>query len=269
MTGMWRYWKPIVPALLLGLAGAGLGPAHLAAAQQQKAAPLEIEADDGLEWRRDEQSLVATGNVLVVRGDMELRADTVGARYRPRKDGGGDEVYRVDASGNVRILSDGVRTFSDSAAYDLDQGVFVLSGGNPRLETAELKITANRNLEYWEARQLAVARGGAVAVMGERKLSAEVLSAYISEGDNGEMELKRLEAVGKVRLTTSDVVAIGDEAVYDAVTGIATLCGNVDITRGQNRMRGKCAEVNLNTGVSRLLGGGGRVKGLLQPGEQE
>lgn len=252
--------------MLAMLTGAFVAGPGLAAAQQ-KNAPLEIEADDGIEWRRDEQSLVATGNVLVVRGGTELRADTVGARYRPRKSGKGDEVYRVDASGNVRILSDGVRAFGDSAAYDLDQGVFVLSGGQPRLETGETKITANRNLEYWEAKQLAVARGGAVAVSGARKLSAEVLSAYVGEGEDGELELKRLEAVGKVRLISTDIVALGEEAVYDAVTGIATLCGNVDITRGQNRMRGKCAEVNLNTGVSRLLGGGGRIKGLVQPGE--
>ncbi len=251
-------------ALVAGVfaAGSGLAPQALA---QAKGAPLEIEADGGIEWRRDEQSLVATGNVLVVRGEMEIRADTVGARYRPRKDGDGDEIYRVDATGNVRILSDGARAFGDSAAYDMDQSVFVLSGGKPRLETADLKITANRNLEYWEARQLAVARGGAVAVSGERKLTAEVLSAYVMDGKDGELELKRLEAVGKVRLTSTDIVATGDEAIYDAVTGIVTLCGNVDITRGQNRMRGKCAEVNLNTGVSRLLGGGGRIKGLVQP----
>ena len=263
---MRRFWTLFMLAMPMGVLAAGFGPAPLAAAQQ-KAAPLEIEADDGLEWRRDEQSLVATGNVLVARGGMELRADTVGARYRASKGGDGDEVYRVDASGDVRIVSDGVRAFGDSAAYDLDQGVFVLSGGKPRLETADLKVTANRNLEYWEAKQLAVARGGAVAVSGDRKLSAEVLSAYVKEGEGGKLELQRLEAVGKVRLTSADIVATGDEAVYDAVTGVATLCGNVDITRGQNRMRGKCAEINLNTGVSRLLGGGGRIKGLLQPGE--
>jgi hypothetical protein len=39
----------------------------------------------------------------------------------------------------------------------------------------------------------------------------------------------------------------------------------VEIRRGPSVLKGKCAEVNLNTGVSRLIGGGGSVKGLMQP----
>lgn len=226
--------------------------------------PIEIEADDGLEWRRDLKTLIATGNVLVVRGDLELRAETVSAHYRDRKDGEGNEVYRMDASGAVRIISEGARAFGEKAVYDLDQSVFVLTGGQPRLETQGAMVTANQNLEYWQAKKLAVARGGAVAVTGDRKLAADILSVYVEPGENGQLELRRLEAVGSVVLTTAEDVATGDEAVYDAKSGIATLCGNVEITRGQNRLRGKCAEINLNTGVSRLIGGGGRIQGIVQ-----
>ena len=244
---------------------------HAQTASAQTAAigdgpPLEIEADDGLEWRRDEKSLVATGNVLLVRGDLEIRADTVNARYRDRKTGAGDEVYRVIAAGNVRITSQGTHTYSQNATYDLDQSVFVLTGGHPWLKTADTKVSARQNLEYWQAKQLIVARGGAVAETGDRKLSADILSAFVKPGDNGELELQRLEALGSVQVTSQDSFASGEEAVYDAASGLTTLCGNVEIQRGQSRLSGKCAEINLNTGVSRLLGGGGRIKGLMQPG---
>jgi lipopolysaccharide export system protein LptA len=52
---------------------------------------------------------------------------------------------------------------------------------------------------------------------------------------------------------------------------VATLVGDVKISRGENQLNGGYAEVNLNTGVSRLLGAPpdsdakARVRGLLRP----
>lgn len=227
--------------------------------------PIEITAGDGLEWRRDEKVLVAAGGVVLTRGETKLEADTVSAWYRDNKAGKEQEVYRIDATGSVRITSEGGRGSAQSAAYDLDQGVFVLSGGSPRFESEQLTVTASRNLEYWEVRQLAVARGDAVAESGNRKIRADVISAFVEAGDDDKTELKRVEAIGGVRITTPHDAARGNEAVYDAKTSIATLCGDVEIRRGSNVLRGECAEVNLNTGVSRLIGGGGSVKGLVEP----
>lgn len=227
--------------------------------------PIEITANDGLEWRRAENVLVAAGGVVLTRGTMKLEADSVNAWYREGKDGKGQEVYRIDATGKVRLAADGAKGFGESAAYDLDQGVFVLSGGKPRFEAELLTVTATRNLEYWEVKQLAVARGGAVAENGDRKIHADVISAYVESVSGGKTKLRRVEAIGGVRITTPDDSASGNEAVYDAKTGLATLCGNVEIRRGPNVLKGKCAEVNLNTGVSRLIGGGGGIKGLVQP----
>ena len=227
--------------------------------------PIEITAGDGLEWRRTEKVLVAAGGVVLTRGTMKLEADSVSAWYREGKDGKGQEVYRIDAAGKVRLASDGAKGFGESAAYDLDQGVYVLSGGKPRFEAEQLVVTAAQNLEYWEAKQLAVARGGAVAESGDRKISADVISAYVESADGDKMELSRVEAIGGVLISTPEDSAKGNEAVYDAKSGIATLCGNVEIRRGPSVLKGKCAEVNLNTGVSRLIGGGGGIKGLVKP----
>jgi lipopolysaccharide export system protein LptA len=44
---------------------------------------------------------------------------------------------------------------------------------------------------------------------------------------------------------------------------IARLTGNVKITRGENQMNGKEAEINLKTGVSKMLGG---VDAFIVPG---
>lgn len=250
-----------IAALALLLAGTPWLPVTA----QTPVSPLRIEAEEGLEWRRDEQSLVAQGKVVLTRGSTELRAETVSAHYRDSTNGDGQEVYRVDASGTVRISSDGTQAFGDSAAYDLDQGIFVLTGKTPRLEAVDLTVTATQNLEYWEAKNLAVARGAAVAKSRDRRIAADVISAYVEPSESGKTGLRRVEAFGKVVITTAEDHASGDKAVYDAATGIATLCGDVEIRRGDNRLRGRCAEVDLNSGVSRLIGGGGGIDGLVAP----
>lgn len=227
--------------------------------------PIEISAGEGLEWRRAEKVLVAAGGVVLTRGALKLEARTVNAWYRDAKGGKDQEVYRIDAAGNVLLTSDGAKGFGESAAYDLDQGVFVLSGGNPRFEAEGLTVTASQNLEYWQNKRLAVARGDAVAKSGDREIRADTISAYVTATDDGKTKLNRVEALGGVRITTPEDAASGEQAVYDAASGLATLCGDVEVRRGPSVLKGKCAEVNLNTGVSRLIGGGGSVKGLVQP----
>ena len=62
--------------------------------------------------------------------------------------------------------------------------------------------------------------------------------------------------------------AIGDRAVYVPDSGIARLAGRVRITRGENQLDGTEAEVNMKTGISRLLANsGGRVQGLVIPND--
>ncbi len=238
----------------------------LPALAQQADAPLEITADGGLEWRRDEHTLVADRNVVVTRGAMRLQADAVSAYYRDRKGAKEQEVYRVDATGHVRIVNDGVKAAGDSAAYDLDQAVFVLSG-SPRLEARNMVVTAAQSLEYWDSKHLAVARGKARAESQGRQIEADVLSAYVEPGPDGNMALRRVEAIGGVVISTAEDRATGEQAVYDATTGVATLCGGVTIRRGDNELRGNCAEIDLNTGVSRLIGGGGGVGGIVRPAQ--
>ena len=88
----------------------------------------------------------------------------------------------------------------------------------------------------------------------------------------GETELHRVEAFDKVKVTTPKDTALSQRAVYNAKSGIATLSGDVQIIRDGNRLTGCSAEVNLNTGISRLRtcdmytkGGTNRVQGVVWP----
>src|SRR5262249_19817069 len=67
----------------------------------------------------------------------------------------------------------------DEAVYDTNQAVMVLTGRNLRIESPQSKITARDSLEYYEQKNLAVARGEAVAVQEDKRVRADVLTAHL------------------------------------------------------------------------------------------
>ena len=226
---------------------------------------IEIEAEDGIEWIRDAKTYVARGNARAARAGIEVSADTLTAYYRVEANGDGQQIFRVDADGNVRIISATERAFGDKAVYHMDEAVIVLLGSNLRFETTDAVITARDSLEYWQNKQLAVARGEAIVIQGDNRLKADILTAHFAVSSSGNQGIEQIDAFGDVHISTPTEIARGDEAVYVLDDGIATLCGNVRITRGDSQLNGECAEVNLNTGISRILGGTGRVSGLIIP----
>lgn len=266
-----RSWI-IVAALALGLAGStGTAvSAQSVGSFQQGDTPLEINADEGIEWRRDSSQYIARGNARAARGGVEVFADVLTAHYR--KDENGDtEIYQIDAQGNVRIVSARESVYGDLGRYDVDRKLMVLWGDNLRLETDSDLVTARDSLEYWEERRLAVARGDAVAIRADKRVRADILTAYLSPDAEGELAISQVDAKGNVQISSPSEYAQGNEGVYYVDRELATLSGGVKITRGENQLNGEYAEVNMQTGVSKLLGappglgGDTRVRGLLVP----
>ena len=227
--------------------------------------PIQIEADDGIEWQRANQLYVARGNARAQQGTVTVEADELIAFYRPNA-AGENEIFRIDANGNVRILSDDEVARSDKAVYDIDNGVLVMTGDQIQLDTAQDTIVARDSMEYYETRQLAVARGDALAIRGDRRVRADVLTAHFGEGGQ-QAEMERIEALGNVLVSTPTDIVRAEKGEYDPARGIATVTGNVKITRGDTQLNGARAEVNLETGESRLLSSpsGERVRGLFLP----
>jgi lipopolysaccharide export system protein LptA len=170
--------------------------------------------------------------------------------------------------------------------YDLDKAVLVVTGRALKLTTPSDVLTARDSLEYWSQKHMAVARGNAVVVTNDgRRLAADTLVAYTSDApapaqtqpaaqQNSEDplaasgRLQKVDAFGNVTVRTVTDTAIGDRAVYVPDTGIARLAGRVRITRGQNQLDGTEAEVNMKTGIARLLAGTSeRVQGLMIPND--
>lgn len=243
--------------------------------------PIEVTADGGIEWQRDASVFIARENATATRGDTIVRADELRAYYRQtdsdtNKEGGSSEIWRLDAIGHVQITAPGWLAEGGLAIYDVAGAVIVLKDANPiKLTSGEDIITATEQVEFWSDRKLAVARGNATAVRGERRIRADVLSAHFEPGPDGKDRVRLVEGFDRVQINTAGEQATSERAAYDVVTGLARLVGSVIIKRGENQLQGCSADLDLNTGISRLKScppkpgspkGSGRVKGVLMPG---
>ena len=256
-----RRMYPYAIAVLLILATA---PATGQSLIQGGDDPMNLTAED-LVWHRDDNKLVATGNARVIRSGVELRADVLTAYSRDNPQGEGNQFYRVDADGNVQIISKNERVFGDRGEYKIDDQNFVLVGENLRIESNQGLITARDQLEYWEAKQQFVARGDATIIKGDKRVRADILLALLGATPKGKHEIQQVNVWGNVLIATASEIVRAEKGVYNVRTGIVRLQGNVKITRGKTQLNGNDAEVDLNSGISRLLGGKGRVRGLIQP----
>jgi lipopolysaccharide export system protein LptA len=287
-------------ALLLG-AGLALLPAGLARAQlgaTDNGTPINIQADNGIEWQQNQQLYIARGNAVATRGPATIKADTLIAHYR--KTSGptaantenNSEIYRMEADGNVVVTRDSRTVVGDHADYDMDQGIGIVTGKALKMTTATDVITAKDALEWYDQKQIAIARGDAVAVrQGGRTIKADVLTAYMvkvppqqqaaapgqpakpapppaktaaatpgaapgapsAPSDSDESKINRIDAQGHVVVVNGPDIGRGDYGVYNAVTDICTLLGNVTVTRGTDVVTGQYAVMDMKTNISRIM----------------
>lgn len=225
-------------------------------------APLSIDAKGGIEWNQPAQLFIAAGPAKATRGDMIVDADEMRAHYRSTKKSN-NEVYLLDAIGNVRITSPGRVATGGKAIYDVDKSVIVLKDANPVTLTAgEDIITAKVQLEFWDKRQLAVARGGAEVVRAGKRMKADVMTAHFETNAAGKTTLGRVEAFDNVVILTATEQVFADRGAYNVPTGLARLTGSVKIKRGNNVINGCSADIDLNSGISRMNScEGGSVSG--------
>jgi len=200
--------------------------------------PIDISAENGIEWHRDAHSYVANGNVIAVQDNITLYADKLS--IFSVADGG--EIDRALAEGNVKLI------------------------------TTKRTITAHDSLEYWRKQDVMVARGDAKVTEGDKKTHSDRVTAYFKKDASGKRSLFQLVFEGMVQITTQKQTAICNKAVYSVADKIIIMTGDVVITQGENRFSGERAEIDEKNGISRLIGAGGqpsaggsRVHTLIQP----
>ncbi len=295
--------RVLVSAVLLALALSTAAHAQGNGLDMSKGGPIEVTSRDGIEWRQNEQVVIARGDARAVRGDVTVMADTLTARYRrktgaaaptPTKvstgsvisggDTGANEIYRLEADGHVKIFNPTDIAVGDHAVYDIDQAVLVMTGKALSLTTPNHVMTARDTMEWWSQKHMAVGRGLATVTTADgKRLAADVLVGYTapdnapaaaapaakpasSSAATAAGKLQKVEAFGHVEVRTATETITGDRGVYVADTEISRILGHVHITRGMNQLNGDEALVNMKTGISTLVRNpGARVQGLVVP----
>ncbi len=226
--------------------------------------PVDVQADNTIEWHQDQKAYVARGNASAIRGTTTIYADVLTAYYRETKNKG-TEIYQMTAEGHVHVVSPSQQIFGEHGVYDTDKQLGVITGAGLKLVTRTDVVTARDALEYYDNTKMAVARGEAIAVRNQSRLRADTMVAQFKQDAKGNLELDRLDGIGNVLITTPSDVALCDRVMYSVATDIAVLIGDVKITRGDDQINGDAAEMNMKTHLNRVLSGGRRVEGLFTP----
>ncbi len=226
--------------------------------------PLEISAENGIEWKRDSRTYTARGNALAQQGETSIAADTLIAHLDDQ-----DKIASWEAIGNVTIRTKRSTSYGDRAEYQEASRVLILTGGALKVTTDKETVTARDQIEYWRDKDALVAKGAVVIVREETTIHADEATGYFrdkapanetgtndagtnDDGGSGS-DLSQLDANGHVRVDRKDQTAFSDKLAYNPDTEIAVLTGNVVINSKDNRYTGGRAELDLKNDISRLL----------------
>ena len=222
--------------------------------------PIEISADNGIEWKREARTYTARGNALAQQGSTSIAADTLIAYLDEQ-----DELSHWEAIGNVKISTNQSTSYGDHADYQESTRLLVLTGKNLKVVTESQTVTARDQIEYWRDKDAVVAKGNVVIVRPQKNttIKSDEATAYFRdktddpatpEDETGDgSEVYQVQAQGHVRVDRKEQTAFSDHLAYNPDTEVAILTGNVVIHSKDNTYKGARAELDLQKDVSRLL----------------
>jgi lipopolysaccharide export system protein LptA len=259
----------VAGALVIAAANADMAAAQgLALPGGNDRTPIEITAQEGIEWQQKARAYIARGRAHAAQGNSQVDADQLVAYYEGGE-GQATRITRIDADGSVKLTSPSGVATGTKAVYNVVQGILVLTG-RPQLTTPTDRINARDSIEYWRDKNIVVARGDSVAVREDKRLSADVLVGNIATAKDGTEKIVRIDAYDNVVVVTPTDTVRAARGSYGVETGIAQLTGSVKITRCDGtQLNGNEAQVDMNSGRATLTSGpGGPVRGIIVPGEK-
>ncbi len=241
---------------------------------KQDGSPVEIYADEAIEWHKNDNKYIAIGNAKAKSGSMVLKSDKIEAFYDESDDSAMD-IRLVKAHRRVKIIDNKLEiTGGNLAEYNLKKDHFSIFGKDLILTSEKNKLKSTNKMEYWRQKGVAIATGNATAIKeNEFIIKAEKLIWYINE-INDKMDVKKILGFNNVSIRSNNEVAFSDKALYNRISGICKLFGNVKLQRGTSFLTGDYAEMDLNKGISKLMPAPGRdslnenrVRALIDKGE--
>ena len=125
--------------------------------------PIEIYADNGIEWHKNSKKYVALGNAQAISGSLSLKSDKIEAYYNETKNSSMD-IANVIAKKNVVIEDKKMKIVGGNfAEYNVKKDYFKVNGSKLQLTSQMNILRSNNRMEYWRSKGVAVATGGAEA----------------------------------------------------------------------------------------------------------
>ncbi|MDP9096791.1 MAG: hypothetical protein M3N26_09635 [Pseudomonadota bacterium] len=242
-----------------------------------KGGPIEVTSREGIEWRQNEQVVIARGDARAVRGDVTVMADSLTARYRHKGgtaaaaaptpvstgsvisggDTGANEIYRLEADGHVKIFNPTDIAVGDHATYDIDQAVLVMTGKSMSLTTPNHVMTAHDTMEWWSQKHMAVGRGLATVTTADgKRLTADVLVGYTAPDPTTPAAATPAAAV-PAKTGSAAAAAAGKLQKVEAF-------GHVEVRTATETITGDRGVYVADTEISRILGHVHITRGLNQ-----
>ncbi len=231
---------------------------------------IHLTADERVEWYRSEQKMVAIGNAVATKQDMNVRADEMTAFYEQTSGQSGTNIKDVHAIGNIIMTSPSAKAYGDTLDYDLRTDKMILRGKPfAKIITTDNKtITATDNITYYPSQNKAIALGDVVAKDQDSTIYSNKMVSYFTKNDQGQSSLEKVEIYSdnkQVKIVNKQAVVTGEWGVYLPQINKVRLYNNVVINQDGNILHGDYAETDLKTSISRVLSNkknGKRVSGV-------
>ncbi len=215
--------------------------------------PIEIYADEGIEWHKNDNKYLAIGNAKAIQGTLSLKSDYIEAFYEENTSSEMD-IVKVEAHKNVIVTDEKVKiTGGDSAEFEVKKDYFKIIGSKLKLTSEFDKLNANKKIEYWRKKNVAVATGKAIAIKKDEFIIKGEKLVWHLEKNGEKMDIKKILGFENVSIETNNEVAFSDKALYNKSKEICKLFGNVRLQKGESFLMGDYAEVDLKKGISKLM----------------
>ena len=218
--------------------------------------PIEIFADKGIEWHKNDKKYIAKGNAKAIQEDFVVTSDSLEAYYT-EDDGSETKIDLLKALGNVVIKNKSAKIFGGKiATFDVEKDYFKIIGDNLTLISQKDRLNAKKKIEFWRKENIAIATGNAVANREKKYILRAHRLAWYLEKESSEKDgfsIKKIVGFKNVEIENDNEIAFSDKALYNNKKEECKLFGNVKIKRGENFLTGDFAIINMKTGVSKLL----------------
>ena len=139
------------------------------------------------------------------------------------------------------------------ANYTYAAGIAVPVKNDMKISKAKIHITSN-SLVVNNKKKIAIFSGKVIAIKKNLKIFSHILKVLY----NKKNKIKQLIAIGNVHIIKGGDNITGNKAVFNNTSKTVIVTGHPYAWSGKNKITGKIIEMNLATGISKILSGRGQ-----------